>query len=197
MGDFAGSRQNDQTKLTPVFMQYLCAEFAALPPTVQQVHAVYGPRLWTGRAKVTRGGSLWSRLLAAVFRFPRATHDILVTVAMTPKQGGELWERRFGESIFWSFLKVQNGKMTERFGPLTFTLGLHVTDGQLHFPVLAARLGPLPLPKFLLPESVAREYEADGRFHFDVALHAPLTGALMVHYQGWLVRTASCLGDGD
>jgi hypothetical protein len=116
---------------------------------------------------------------------------------MIPKDGGELWERRFGDKPFRSYLKVKEGRMTERFGPFTFMLGLHAADGQLHFPVKAGRLGPLPMPKFLLPYSVAREFAADGRFHFDVALHAPLTGALMVHYQGWLVRAASGLGDGD
>ncbi len=172
----------------PVFQDYLGPDFDLLSPKVREAHEVYRVMRWTGRAKVSRGASLWSRVLAAVFGFPPATDDTGVTVTMTPQNGGELWERQFGDKRFWSFLKVQNGKMTECFGPFTFTLGLHVAEGQLHFPVHAGRVGPIPFPKALLPVSIAREYEADGRFHFDVALKAPFTGALMVHYQGWLER---------
>ena len=44
----------------------------------------------------------------------------------------------------------------------------------------------LPLPRWLLPRSQTREYESDGRFHFEVGLYAPITGNLVVHYQGQL-----------
>lgn len=186
------SDQSDQLRHTspptPLFAGYLGESYAALPATVRALHDVHAPCRWTGRARVTRGPSVWARLIAMAFRFPPATDDIGVTVTITPQDGGELWERRFGAAQFWSFLKVQNGQVTERFGPFTFTLGLHVAEEQLHFPVQSGRLGPIPVPRIFLPVSVAREYEADGRFHFDVALYAPLTGAPMVHYQGWLAH---------
>ena len=182
--------QTDQTTemVVPLFEQFLGSDFTDLPDTVQALHDVSAPRRWVGWAKVTRGPTLWARLIAAVFRFPPQVADTPVTVTMTPQNGGELWERQFGDQRFWSFLQVKDGVMTERFGPFTFTLGLHVAEGQLHFPVNSGRLGPIPFPRVLLPVSVAREFEANGRFHFDVALQAPLTGALMVHYQGWLSR---------
>jgi hypothetical protein len=37
----------------------------------------------------------------------------------------------------------------------------------------------------LAPRCVAVEREADGLFHFDVAIRLPLVGPL-VHYRGWL-----------
>jgi hypothetical protein len=178
------------TSKPPLFAGYLGADYDALPPVVRDLHDLRGPAIWRGRASVTRGASFWARLIAFAFRFPPATDDIDVTVTMTPRQGGELWQRQFGAARFWSFLRVQDGHMTERFGPFTFTLGLHVADGQLHFPVQSGRVGPLPFPRFLLPVSVAREYEDAGQFHFDVALSAPITGAPMVHYRGWLAPTA-------
>jgi saccharopine dehydrogenase-like NADP-dependent oxidoreductase len=180
---------------TPVFAAFLREDFATLAPTIQSAHDVGGPRCWAGRSRVTRGTTLWSRFLARLFGFPHASENIPVTVTMTPKDGGEWWERRFGNASFWSFLKVRNGAMTERFGPLTFRLGLHVTDGQLFYPVSSGRIGPVPLPQRLMPISIAREFEKGGRFHFDVELRAPLTGALMVHYQGWLEPETSGLGD--
>lgn len=197
MTDLAVETEIIEEPIRPMFPQFLGNSFDHLSPAVQAGHAVYGPRRWVGRARVLRGTSLWSRFLAGLFGFPPASDDIDVSVAMTPKDGGELWVRRFGGKAFWSFLKTDNDHMTERFGPLTFTLGLHVSDGQLHFPVLAGRIGPLPLPKVLLPQSIAREFEQDGRFRFDVQLRAPFTGALMVHYLGWLTPEASGLGDGD
>jgi hypothetical protein len=169
-----------------MFASFLGAKFDALPPAVRLLHDVCGTQRFVGRAKVTRGPSLWARFLAGLFRFPPAADDIPVTVVMTPHKGGELWTRSFDGRRFASFLKVKDGVMTERFGPLTFRIDLHVATGQLHYPVAAGRLGPVPLPKALLPVSVAREYEQNGRFHFDVALLAPLTGTPMVHYQGWL-----------
>lgn len=197
MADLAVETEVVEEALAPIFQQCLGCDFATLAPVVQAGHAVYGPKRWSGGAQVSRGTSLWSRFLARAFGFPPASKDTTVTVAMTLQNEGELWERRFGGKPFWSFLKMQGDRMTERFGPLTFTLGLHAADGQLHFPVLAGRVGPLPLPRFLLPQSIAREFEKDGRFHFDVQLNAPFTGALMVHYQGWLEPEALGLGDGN
>ena len=170
-----------------LFARFLGESFGALPQAVRDGHMIGDGLRLSGRARVTRGPTPWARLIAAVFGFPKASDEVEVVVTMRPKDGGELWERRFAGKPFWSFLKVREGRMTERFGPLTFTLDLHVADGRLHYPVLAGRAGPLPLPRWMLPVSVASEYAKDGRFHFDVRLKAPLTGALIVHYEGWLV----------
>ena len=69
---------------------------------------------------------------------------------------------------------------------MTFLLRLAVKDGGLHYPVIAGRCLGLPLPRFMLPHSIAREYEVDGGFQFDVALYAPLRGGLIVRYAGYL-----------
>ena len=44
----------------------------------------------------------------------------------------------------------------------------------------------LPLPLALAPRSPAREWEEDGKFHFDVPIDVPLLGRV-IHYRGWLV----------
>ncbi|WP_375255674.1 DUF4166 domain-containing protein [Yoonia sp.] len=172
---------------TALFQSYLGGSFEALPAVIQNGHAVNGTSRMAGEASVIRGTSLWSRALATAFGFPPAAEKVSVTVSMSAQDGGELWERRFGDKRFRSFLKVTNGVMTERFAPFTFTLRLRVENAELLYPVTAGRLGPIRLPEWLLPLSIAREYESEGKFHFDVELRAPLTGALMVHYQGWLL----------
>lgn len=174
------------TQTTALFPRFLGAAFTDLPPQVQALHRISGTVTWRGSAMVTRGHTRWARLIAALFRFPKAISETPVTVTMTPGPDGEIWVRQFGDSRFQSHLQPKAGRITERFGPFTFDLDLHVADGALHFPVTAGRLGIIPLPRRALPVSIAREYAAEGLFRFDVAIHAPLTGALIVHYQGWL-----------
>jgi hypothetical protein len=81
---------------------------------------------------------------------------------------------------------VDTTGLRERFGPFSFSIGLEVRDGALHYPVTAGHIGPVRLPRWLLPVSVAREFVSDGKFHFDVALLAPVTKALLVRYRGFL-----------
>lgn len=88
--------------------------------------------------------------------------------------------------------------MTESFGPFTFRLDLKVEAGALHYPVVSGRLGPLPLPRWLLPVSIAREQGIDGRFCFDVKILAPVTKGLLIHYRGWLAEAeAERMSDAD
>jgi NAD(P)-dependent dehydrogenase (short-subunit alcohol dehydrogenase family) len=190
MSDLAIRFERCTKALDPIFPRVLGPAFASLPDAIRATHRTAGTSRWIGRASVTRGTGLWGRLLASLFRFPPATTDTEVEVTKTATDTGETWTRRFGTRTFRSQLKATPHGMTERFGPFTFLLGLQVRDGALHYPVVSGRLGPLPLPGWLLPGSDTREFEVDGVFHFDVRLMAPLTGTLMVHYRGHL-RPAS------
>jgi hypothetical protein len=54
-----------------------------------------------------------------------------------------------------------------------------------------AWIGPLPLPRGLVPTSHATErVDAKGRFRFDIPIVLPVVG-LLVHYRGWLVPQTS------
>lgn len=82
----------------------------------------------------------------------------------------------------------QDGEyLVERFGPLRF--GFHLAaDGEgLTMHLKRWWLGPIALPLALAPRSLAREWEADGRFQFDVPIALPLIGTV-VYYRGWLQR---------
>lgn len=196
--------------LEHLFERVLGTAFQDLPEPVRESHRTPACRRFTGRAEVTPGTGWWPALIAAPFGFPREAGVVEVEVVKEATARGETWERRFARADetraegrraegrraegrrtwrFRSHLQARDSRMSERFGPFTFTLGLAVRDGGLEFPVLAGRLGPLPLPRALLPVSVARESaDPDGPgFRFDVAIHAPLTGALVVRYRGALV----------
>ena len=186
MSDLAIRFERRSEALDPIFPRVLGPAFATLPEAIRATHLTAATTRWQGRASVTRGVGLWSRLLATLFRFPPASEDTGIEVIKTATSKGEIWIRRFGTRSFRSHLKATPQGLTERFGPFTFQLGLTVRDGALHYPVATGRIGPVPLPRWLLPGSDAREYAKDGTFRFDVRLLAPVTRALMVHYRGHL-----------
>jgi hypothetical protein len=74
----------------------------------------------------------------------------------------------------------------ERFGPFTYEQELPVEDGVLHLPVRRGWFLGIPLPSRLLPRSCSKEFAENGTFHFDIGVYAPLTGGLIVRYQGHL-----------
>ncbi|WP_137110152.1 SDR family oxidoreductase [Rhodobacter sp. SY28-1] len=190
LSDLSIRCERQSETLDPIFPRVLGPAFTALPKAIRATHLTAATTRWTGRASVTRGTQAWSRLIATLFRFPAASEETEVEVTKTVTAQGETWTRRFGTRSFQSHLKATPQGMTERFGPFTFTLGLTVKDGALHYPVLAGRVGPIPLPRWALPGSDTREHAENGRFHFDVCLTAPLTGGLMVHYRGTLSPSA-------
>ncbi len=170
----------------PLFPRVIGSDFAALPPAVQRSHQTIGVHHFKGVSKVIRGRGLWPRIIARVFGFPPAADAVDVTVTKRTTPTGEVWTRVFGGSEFRSDLTARGGKMHERFGPFRFELGLAVRGGTLQFPVNRGWLGPLPLPKILLPTSDATESETGGNLRFDVKLLAPITKGLIVWYQGEL-----------
>lgn len=187
MSDLDVVTERHTTPVTPIFARVLGPDFDALPGAIRQTHKTADRSHWQGRCSIERGRGLWPALLSALFRFPPPGDDIPVTVTKTATRQGEIWQRRFGRQGFRSHLAATPLGMTERFGPFTFLLGLSVREGALHYPVVAGRIGPVPMPRWLLPRSEACETAGDGTFGFDVPLYAPVTGALMVRYAGHLV----------
>jgi hypothetical protein len=163
--------------------------FDKMPLPIQQCHEVDDRLLLAGRASVTGASSFFGRLVAWLFGFPRATPDTPVTVEMRAHREGEIWTRTFGKKRFASRLSQSNDhhdRMLERFGLMTFELELTAGADGLDLSIKSGRIGFIPLPSFLLPQSFARErVDEAGRFCFDVPVALPGIGPL-VHYRGWL-----------
>jgi hypothetical protein len=174
-----------------LFESTLGKAWSALPPAIRELHAITHARRWTGRARIERGRSLFSRLAGAFAGFPPTGVDVPVTVEMTRRGTTETWVRTFGARRFRSFLSPAgppgSGHMGERFGLMRFRIGLRVSEGRLEYPVLSGRVLGVPLPGFLLPRSTTWEsVDAEGRACFDVRLDLPL-GGHVVTYSGWLL----------
>ncbi len=78
-----------------------------------------------------------------------------------------------------------DGLLRERLGLATFDFRLDVLDGELIWRVERVRALGIPLPARFFRGVVAREFEQDGRYRFDVRAELPMLG-LLVHYRGWL-----------
>lgn len=178
--------ERDDGALRALFACVPGLDLASLPASIRASHAVFHTRVLSGRARVERGRGVFARLLSTVFGFPAGSEDIEVEVTKTREDDHETWRRRFGSREFESRLRIARGRMRERFGAFEFELDLHIANASLHFPVRRGWLLGLPLPRWLLPRSEAREFVEDGRFRFDVAIEAPLGIGRMVRYRGWL-----------
>ena len=171
-----------------LFQSSLGDRWAALPPALHELHSVQDMESFSGLAEVTRGHSIIARIAAWVFSFPPAGRDVPLTVTITRTNKGEIWERNFAGRAFRSYCTptLVPHRYRERFGLLTFEQDLPVENGRLHFPVRRGWFLGVPVPRFLLPKSDSTEFASDGKFHFDVALRAPLGGVLIVRYRGAL-----------
>jgi hypothetical protein len=159
--------------------------YDALPEAVRAMHWVCGDAGASGEATVERGRGAVARMVATVMGFPReGTHPL--HVAFIERDGIEAWTRTFGDRSFTSHLREHKGRLVERFGPLRFQFDLPSDARRLEMRIVGWSCFGVPLPLALAPQSIAREWEEAGRFHFDVPIALPLVG-MVVHYRGWLV----------
>ncbi|WP_422000024.1 DUF4166 domain-containing protein [Reyranella sp.] len=172
---------------TSLYRQALGDAYRRQSAAGQALHDA-GTSTWSGRCRVDGGETLAGRTLARLFGLPAGTEDAAIEVAFVVADGVETWTRHVGGRAMRSrqFLKPGvPGRIVEQFGWFAFDLALRVADGRLRLAMEGMRLCGLPLPRSLWPRIGATEYEADGRFFFDVSIALPLVGRL-VRYRGWL-----------
>lgn len=188
MSDLTITTHEDEEHILPLFQQALGDHWQALSPQAKALHDVYDVHHFAGTARVDRGGNLLAKLTALVFGFPPAAPNVAVTVTKTRTDAGEVWTRDFGGRTFSSLLMCspKPHHVRERFGPFTFEQELLVSTDGMSLEVRRGWFFRIPLPRWALPKSAAREYVEDGRFHFDVALSLPILGSLIVRYRGSL-----------
>jgi len=180
--------------MTTLYRTVLGPSLDKLPEPVQHLHDTTDTHVFQGRAGVSRGPGILSRLTGWLFRFPPANPDLPVIVTLSrheaPRYSGrECWQRQFGDHRFesWQFAGAgrNTGLLMERFGPVTVGIHLSVGDGRLRLTVMRWSLLGLPLPMALGPTGITWEGADGDRFRFHVEIASRLTG-LIIRYEGWL-----------
>lgn len=182
-------KPNQTSSNTSPYQTLLGAAWHRLPVSVQAMHQPTTSHTVSGEASVTHQRTMFGHIVARVIGFPQATPNTPVRVHFDVHNGVEHWQRDFGGQPFSSLQYLGSGKnkglMVEQFGLLKFGLAVLVDDSSLRLKVRRWTCLGVPLPLALAPTTEAKEYEQDGRFHFDVAIRHPWFG-LLVHYRGWL-----------
>ena len=178
------------TRQSP-FERLLGAEFERLPAPVRRLHALRQPLRTTGRADATVASGVFARLICRLMGLPHAGRDMMVSVVFTPDgNGGERWERQFGDRRYASRIAAGDGRdagfLVERFGWFDLKFRLAPRSDGLQWSLAGWRLLGVPLPYWSVPKAGSLE-SADGeRFTFDIEAAFPLLGRL-IRYRGWLM----------
>ena len=176
-------------RVTEYLFQIALAErWGDLAPELRALHSVTDVGYFSGRAEITRGTSLLARLAGWFFGFPPAGSDVRLHLTVTRQGRNEIWQRNFDGHVMRSILSpaAEPYRYRERIRLFTCELDLAVHEGAMSLPVRRGWFLGIPSPRSLLPISDSREYAANGRFHFDISVSAPLGWGLLVHYHGWL-----------
>ncbi|PZT92059.1 MAG: saccharopine dehydrogenase [Citromicrobium sp.] len=170
--------------LPSLYARVMGGRFDRLPSAVRSMHDVISDGGAEGEVEVAGPTNVVGGLIARVVDFPRAgRYPLHVTFAESEQT--ERWTRWFGTTRFTSELSEADGHLVERFGPARFQFDLPGDEAGLAMVMRRWSLFGIPLPLALAPRSLAREWEEDGAFHFDVPITLPLVGRV-VHYRGVL-----------
>ncbi len=179
-------RQMETRNYVPVYRRVMGEAYDALPQPVRHMHDVFGDAGAEGVATVRRGRSPLARLVATIMRFPPEGEHRL-HVSFEEEAGAERWTRDFDGHVFVSELSQSGRHLVERFGPMRFYFDLPSDENGLTMIMRKWSVLRVPMPLFLAPKSVAREWAQGQDFWFDVPIALPLIGDV-VHYRGWLRR---------
>lgn len=187
---YSGFRiQNSATVNQPLYQQTLGDQWPKLPHSLREMHNLKDRLTAQGTARVVRGKSLLSRVVAGILGFPNAGEQVPVTVSFEKQGDQELWTRNFAGKEFQSIQRLhktkRDGLIHEQFGPVSVGLAMLIESDRIKIVVRSWRLFGIPMPLILAPGGEASEFESHGLFHFSVEIKAIFTG-LIVQYQGCL-----------
>ena len=171
----------------PVLAQAIGGSFETMPSLLRHIHSPAPKIELQGRVDIDGAENWAGRLVARLVGFGGSVRGLPASVSIERIGSDEVWTRRFGAHTFASRLSSERfGGLCERFGPITLALDAKLAPRGFSFAVRRWRLGPIPLPRFMMPSTRAQAAINDqGRYAFDVWVGMPLVGRL-IRYRGWL-----------
>jgi hypothetical protein len=114
-------------------------------------------------------------------------------VVIEPRDGAEVWTRRFGRHRFGSRLTLVKGELglfEERLGPMSFRFSARGDAGGFSWTQEGWWLAGVPMPQWLGPRVRARSFARDGLYRFSVVVAHPWVGVIAA-YAGRLAADCS------
>jgi hypothetical protein len=174
-------------KEVPLYARIMGETYAQLPEITRRLHRGRPAITAEGEAAVVGAKNSAGRLIAKLFGFPAEASRVPVRVLIESRDGKEYWTRFFYDKPMRSVMqRAGDGVIKESFGAISIRMVLVGRPDGLDMVRSSGRIGPIPLPSFLLPTIKAEErVEGSRRHRFDVEIGLPLVGRL-VAYRGYL-----------
>ena len=173
------------------------ASWPEIDTALQRMHCDGEPVRALGDFRVSRGTSLWAKILLSILRLPPENADTQVELIVRPEGESETWLRLFdGQAVTTVQWESGDGELSERFGEVEFRFRLSFADHTIHYRQVGAILHvALPffpairLPRWASPQVAAWETvgASDVETRVRVEVSAPLAGRLF-SYEGKLRR---------
>ncbi|MET0617558.1 MAG: DUF4166 domain-containing protein [Luteibacter sp.] len=157
---------------------------------MRRFHALRGHVRLSGHCVIDGPTSFAGRCFGRLAGVPTGRVDEDFAFELEADERHERWTRHFPNMTMRSRMRVRDGHLIERLGPVTFHFHLHAIDGALEMALAKLTVLGLPWPRRLRPDIVARETDREGRFHFEVMASLPLIGRVTA-YTGHLVLPAA------
>ncbi|QDQ26522.1 DUF4166 domain-containing protein [Chitinimonas arctica] len=155
--------------MTSLYQTALGDDFERLSPLLRQFHRE--PCVpWQGCVDVSWPRQAMLRILLGLGRLPHEGQDRSLRVEVRENGAVEHWQRNFAGRLMASRQYLTRDGLCERFGPFTLLLESRVDNGELRQRSVRTRFCGIPLPAVLALQVGAREWQENGRFHFDVAI---------------------------
>jgi hypothetical protein len=140
-----------------------------------------------GRFVVTRGASLFARIVASAMGMPRAGRDVATSLFVRAEGDELVWLRDFdGTRLESRMVALGDGLIAERRGPIELVLRVAVVDAGIEYRSDGARLRfgrvCIPLPSWLAVRVTGRVWAKDDVMH--TRIHIASWMGTIVTYEG-------------
>lgn len=166
-----------------LYRRLLGPDFDRLPPVLRRFHDSGKEAVGSGSVDIQVGQRPWTRLLARALRLPAAGRGVPVTVRVYPDGERERWSRTFGATGLQTVQWVEQGRLRERVGALTFSFDVSADETGMRF-----RFAGMAAFGMKLPRRFAVHVDADvtgfhADWHVNVTIRTP-GSRLVMSYDG-------------
>jgi hypothetical protein len=112
---------------------------------------------------------------------PRAGRDVPIHLQVVPREGSEIWIRRFGSQSITTKQWQSGNFLVEQAGPLHFVFRVTATSTGLHFEFQHNLLCGVQLPASASLGVAATATGCEGHWNIDVRMQVPLLGDITTY----------------